>query len=296
MLQHGRLGDHVRSPASRAGLAKRRLCARASRAAWLAISWLPPESAVPPCSPLRARVSGWTSGTTSPSRGSGASHGRPHHRSGRRHRAPRPHRVPSRRRLGTHKTAWRPRLALGAVLHPRHVEAAQDRARRLFGALIVSDVRGLSTRPVQIVPAPARWGHRRRLALDVYTDGPGTLPIEDLRKLSYPLGDSVLLRLVLDVCGWNTDRFCLCEPPAALAARWPGSVTWACDRLCTRDRVRCLRVGRCAQPIGVATRQGGPGRSLPDAVSRLCQQWDTAGAASPSHAAGGGGRRPALCV
>jgi LmbE family N-acetylglucosaminyl deacetylase len=46
---------------------------------------------------------------------------------------------------------------------------------------------------------------RRRQALDVYRAGLGTLPLEQV--LGGRLGDSVLLRAVLDVAGWDRDRF-----------------------------------------------------------------------------------------
>nr|WP_238356667.1 PIG-L deacetylase family protein [Kribbella italica] len=46
---------------------------------------------------------------------------------------------------------------------------------------------------------------RRRRALDVYQPGLGTLPLEQV--LGGRLGDSVLLRAVLDVAGWDRDLF-----------------------------------------------------------------------------------------
>jgi LmbE family N-acetylglucosaminyl deacetylase len=46
---------------------------------------------------------------------------------------------------------------------------------------------------------------RRRRALDVYLAGLGTWPLEQV--LGGRLGDSVLLRAVLDVAGWNRDLF-----------------------------------------------------------------------------------------
>lgn len=106
------------------------------------------------------------------------------------------------------RAAWGPRLALGAVLDQAHVEAAQQQARRLFGAAIGSGrVRGLREPQTQKVTASTEAQHLRRLALDVYTRGLGTAPVEDLTKLSQPWGDSVLLRLVLDTSGWDTDHF-----------------------------------------------------------------------------------------
>jgi LmbE family N-acetylglucosaminyl deacetylase len=48
-------------------------------------------------------------------------------------------------------------------------------------------------------------GERRRQALDVYQPGLGTSPLEQVA--GGRLGDSVLLRAVLDVAGWDRDLF-----------------------------------------------------------------------------------------
>lgn len=103
---------------------------------------------------------------------------------------------------------WRPRLALGAVLEAKHVRTAQQNATRLFGTMIGSGrVRGAQNASPRVVKAPGGAGHRRRSALDAYTSGLGTCRVERLPLLSQSLGDSALLRLVLDVSGWDTDRF-----------------------------------------------------------------------------------------
>jgi LmbE family N-acetylglucosaminyl deacetylase len=48
---------------------------------------------------------------------------------------------------------------------------------------------------------------RRRAALDVYREGLGSLPLRDVVRGQGRLGDSVLLRAVLDARGWDRDFF-----------------------------------------------------------------------------------------
>ncbi|WP_432937723.1 PIG-L deacetylase family protein [Kribbella sp. CA-253562] len=48
---------------------------------------------------------------------------------------------------------------------------------------------------------------RRRAALDVYRNGLGSLPLREVVNGQGRLGDSVLLRAVLDVRGWDRDLF-----------------------------------------------------------------------------------------
>jgi LmbE family N-acetylglucosaminyl deacetylase len=48
---------------------------------------------------------------------------------------------------------------------------------------------------------------RRRAALDVYREGLGSLPLREVVSGQGRLGDSVLLRAVLDVRGWDRDLF-----------------------------------------------------------------------------------------
>ncbi|WP_168197303.1 PIG-L deacetylase family protein [Kribbella sp. ALI-6-A] len=53
----------------------------------------------------------------------------------------------------------------------------------------------------------AETEQRRRAALDVYRDGLGSLPLREVVSGQGRLGDSVLLRAVLDVRGWDRDLF-----------------------------------------------------------------------------------------
>ncbi|MGC4938378.1 PIG-L deacetylase family protein [Kribbella sp. DT2] len=101
---------------------------------------------------------------------------------------------------------------LGARVRAADVAAAQDRLKKYAGERQVGSGRvvGVGDEVVlEEIPASG-WGEveeRRRQALDVYRAGLGTLPLEDVIEQGGRLGDSVLLRAVLDVAGWDQDLF-----------------------------------------------------------------------------------------
>jgi LmbE family N-acetylglucosaminyl deacetylase len=105
---------------------------------------------------------------------------------------------------------WRPREAWGALLLHQHVTAAQALA-----AVVVPDqpigsgrVRGHTANTVDHVIGCSNDGaHRRRAALDQYTPGLGTLAHDLLAHRLNRFGDSLLLRLAMDIADWRTDRF-----------------------------------------------------------------------------------------
>lgn len=141
--------------------------------------------------------------------------------------------------------AARPDLVLsvgrdGLTGHPDHIAVAAaivvalrsrpDLACRALGArLRAADVLAAHTRFAEIIPGmrvgsgrvtgcpqgtsleeisgPTTASLRRRQALDRYHPGLGTADLDDLAVQHPRHGDSVLLRAVLDVAGWATDRF-----------------------------------------------------------------------------------------
>ncbi|MEV6283656.1 PIG-L family deacetylase [Kribbella sp. NPDC051770] len=118
--------------------------------------------------------------------------------------------------------------ALGARLRAADVVAGREAVEKLAGRPVGSgrvvgagddvaleeiraggEKESAGQESVGVESAGRESGHsaeqRRRQALDVYRPGLGTAPIEEL--LTGRLGDSVLLRAVLDVAGWNKDLF-----------------------------------------------------------------------------------------
>jgi LmbE family N-acetylglucosaminyl deacetylase len=113
---------------------------------------------------------------------------------------------------------WLPREAWGALLLRRHVTAAQATAAVIVPHRPVGSgrVRGRRDETVDHVIRCSRAGvDRRRTALDQYTVGLGTLAHHALAHRLDRFGDSLLLRLAMDIGGWHTDRF------EALAVRRP---------------------------------------------------------------------------
>ena len=55
--------------------------------------------------------------------------------------------------------------------------------------------------------APDFAGHARRAAYEVYAESPKTTEAIEARRVSSRPGDSLVLRSVFDVTGWNVDRF-----------------------------------------------------------------------------------------
>ncbi len=98
---------------------------------------------------------------------------------------------------------------LGARLRAADALAAQERIREhLSGEQQVGSGRVLGVGNgvvLEEVRAGGEAEERRRRALDVYQPGLGTRPLEQV--LGGRLGDSVLLRAVLDVAGWDRDLF-----------------------------------------------------------------------------------------
>ncbi|GAB2611054.1 hypothetical protein GCM10027269_79240 [Kribbella endophytica] len=79
------------------------------------------------------------------------------------------------------------------------LEEVPGEGRRAGGEVVLEEV------PSEGRRAGGEAEERRRRALDVYRAGLGTLPLEQV--LGGRLGDSVLLRAVLDVAGWDRDLF-----------------------------------------------------------------------------------------
>ncbi|TDD16122.1 PIG-L family deacetylase [Kribbella turkmenica] len=97
--------------------------------------------------------------------------------------------------------------ALGAQLRAEDVRAGEELMRRLLpgekvgsGMVVGSDRTDL----LEIGKAPES---RRRQALDQYYAGLGTTDIAELLTTYGRRGDSLLLRAIYDVSGWDTDRF-----------------------------------------------------------------------------------------
>jgi LmbE family N-acetylglucosaminyl deacetylase len=105
---------------------------------------------------------------------------------------------------------WRPRAAWGAVLLEADVVAAHELALTVFPGRVVGSGR-VSGRPPGAVGWVADCGadgeQRRRLALDQYTPGLGTMPHGRLAQTARRLGDSVLLRILLDASSWRIERY-----------------------------------------------------------------------------------------
>jgi LmbE family N-acetylglucosaminyl deacetylase len=76
------------------------------------------------------------------------------------------------------------------------VSSKSSRGERDRGRLVAED--GNSATAIE---------QRRRAALDVYREGLGSLPLREVVSGQGRLGDSVLLRAVLDVRGWDRDLF-----------------------------------------------------------------------------------------
>lgn len=98
---------------------------------------------------------------------------------------------------------------LGARLRAADVVAAGERLVGLVGGerqvgsgRVLGVVDGIVLEGMR---AGGEAEERRRQALDVYRAGLGTLPLDQV--LGGRLGDSVLLRAVLDVAGWDRDLF-----------------------------------------------------------------------------------------
>lgn len=100
--------------------------------------------------------------------------------------------------------------ALGARLRASDVHAAHARLQELLpGAAIGSGrVRGCPAgTPLQAMAGSSTVAQRRRQALDQYGPGLGTADLDHLVAHHPGRGDSLLLRAVLDLAGWGTDRF-----------------------------------------------------------------------------------------
>lgn len=97
---------------------------------------------------------------------------------------------------------------LGARLRAADVLAGQKRLKELVGAerqVGSGRVVGADAEVALEEMRSSQAEERRRRALDVYQPGLGTAPIEQV--IGGRLGDSVLLRAVLDVAGWDRDLF-----------------------------------------------------------------------------------------
>ncbi|MFT4082935.1 MAG: PIG-L family deacetylase [Nocardioides sp.] len=107
------------------------------------------------------------------------------------------------------RSALPPRVALGAVLDRRAVERARHEAATTLGRTVGSGrAIGAALRPAVVtVTGPDGTAERRRKALDRYVPGLGTAAYADLTDERVGSGDSVLLRFVRDVSGWDRDHF-----------------------------------------------------------------------------------------
>jgi hypothetical protein len=99
---------------------------------------------------------------------------------------------------------------VGRAAHapPRHGRPRPGNGRRPGRPVGSGRVRGRTDDAVDHVTTCSNDDvHRRRTALDQYTPGLGTLPHDLLAHGLSRFGDSLFLRLAMDVGGWRTDRF-----------------------------------------------------------------------------------------
>lgn len=105
---------------------------------------------------------------------------------------------------------WKPREAWGSLLLHRHVAAAQALAAVTVPHRPVGSgrVQGRDDNAVHhVIGCSSEGARRRRTALDQYAPGLGTLPHDLLAHRLDRFGDSLLLRLAMDIGGWHADRF-----------------------------------------------------------------------------------------
>jgi N-acetyl-1-D-myo-inositol-2-amino-2-deoxy-alpha-D-glucopyranoside deacetylase len=99
---------------------------------------------------------------------------------------------------------------LGARLRAADVRAAHDRLAEVLPDEQVGSgrVTGCADTPsLHDIGCTDDSALRRRQALDQYATGLGTTALPDLLTAYHRRGDSLLLRVLLDVAGWRTDRF-----------------------------------------------------------------------------------------
>lgn len=100
--------------------------------------------------------------------------------------------------------------AWGAVLRASDVRAAYDHLARIAPGQVVGSGR-VTGSPDQDALRVMTGGNdterRRRQALDRYVEGLGTHDLEQVLAGGDRHGDSALLRVVLDLAGWEVDRF-----------------------------------------------------------------------------------------
>lgn len=111
-----------------------------------------------------------------------------------------------------HLSGWSPRHACGAVLVDSDVRTAttlieqlrSDDDHRHAGR---ENVTGVSaSRITQSVHSPGAAAARQQ-AMDLYLDGLGSHPLDQLINERGLRGASLILRAVFDVAGWETDQF-----------------------------------------------------------------------------------------
>lgn len=94
----------------------------------------------------------------------------------------------------------------GAVVHTDQVEAAQRKAQHLLGAAVGSGrVTGRNSHDARVLRGPAHTELHRRMALNAYAQGLGTGDLEHMIRSHPRTSDSLLMRLILDLRGWDYD-------------------------------------------------------------------------------------------
>lgn len=94
--------------------------------------------------------------------------------------------------------------ALGARLRAQDVRAGEHLVQQLAPGEQVGSGKGCDV-PLQEISGASE--QLRRQALDVYYDGLGSKPLEELITTHRASSDGLLLRAVFDAAGWQQDRF-----------------------------------------------------------------------------------------